>query len=101
MARVSEGERRTIFAHPRIAEPDGPKFEDVIGSLVMNKLPSEPDPELVECAIAKVLEIAQRQGITAADFIQMLDSGMRISDFLNAVDILTDAGDTIDCDIAN
>jgi hypothetical protein len=67
----------------------------------MNKLPAEPDPEFVDCAIAKLLEIAQRQGITAADFIQMLDSGMRISDFLNAVDIRTDAGDTIDCDIAN
>ena len=27
----SEGERRTIFAHSRIAEPGGPKFEDAIG----------------------------------------------------------------------
>ncbi len=67
----------------------------------MNKPPAEPDLELVECAIAKVLEIAQRQGITADDFIQMLDSGMRISDFLNVVDILTDAGHTIDYDVAN
>jgi hypothetical protein len=66
----------------------------------MNKPLAEPDPELVECAIAKVLEIAQRQGITADDLIQMLDSGMRISDFLNVLDILTDAGHTIDCDIA-
>lgn len=66
--------------------------------------PAEPDPELVERAIAKMLEIAQRHGITAADFIQMLDSGMRISDFLiflNAADILTDAGHTIDCDTVN
>ena len=65
------------------------------------KPPVEPNPELVERAIAEVLELAQRQGITAADFIQMLDSGMRISDFLNAVDILTDAGHTIDCDTVN
>jgi hypothetical protein len=46
--------------------------------------PIEPDQKIVECAIAEVLKIAHRQGITAADFIQMLDSGMRISDFLNA-----------------
>jgi hypothetical protein len=36
------------------------------------------DRELVECAIVEVLEIAQRQGITVADFIQMLDSGANI-----------------------
>jgi len=42
---------------------------------------AEPDRDLVECAIAEVLGIAQRQGITVADFIRMLDSGMRISDF--------------------
>lgn len=45
---------------------------------------AEPDPEVVECAIIAVLEIAKRQGITVSDFIQMLDSGMQISDFLNA-----------------
>jgi hypothetical protein len=61
---------------------------------------AEPDPELVERAIVKVLEIAQLQGITAADFIQMLDSGMRISDFLNAADVFTN-GHTIDCDTVN
>ncbi len=68
------------------------------------KPPAEPDPELVECAIAKVLEIARRQGISAGDFVRMLDSGMQISDFLtflNAVDILTDASPTIDCHTAN
>jgi len=72
-----------------------------MNNIGQHKPPSEPDPELVECAIAKVLEIARRQGITADDFIQLLDSGMRISDFLNVVDILTDAGHTIDCDFAN
>jgi hypothetical protein len=51
-------------------------------------LPAEPEREFVECAIAKLLEIAECQGITAADLIQMLDSGMRISDLLNALDIL-------------
>ena len=54
--------------------------------------PAEPPPELVECAIARVLEIARGQGITAAEFVQMLDSGMRISDFLNAIEDVTVAG---------
>ena len=61
-------------------------------------IPSEePDRERIERAI----EIAHHHGITSADFIQMMDSGIRISDFLNAVDILTDAGHTIDCDTVN
>ncbi len=60
--------------------------------------PAEPDREFVECAIMKVLEIAQRHGITAADFIHMLDSGMRISDFLTAMDVFTNADYTIDRD---
>jgi hypothetical protein len=56
---------------------------------------AEPDPELVECAIVEMLEIARHQGITAADFIHMLDSGMRISDFLNAMNVCTNAGHAI------
>jgi hypothetical protein len=55
--------------------------------------PPQPDPKLVECAIAEMLEIAGRQGITAADFIQMLDSGMRISDFLDTIDTINDGVD--------
>jgi hypothetical protein len=53
----------------------------------MNKIrqPAEPGREVVECAIVELLEIAQRQGITPADFIQLLDSGMHISDFLAAM----------------
>jgi len=47
--------------------------------------PSEPKPELVECAIVELLDIAERQGITSADFIHLLDSGMQISDFLAAM----------------
>jgi len=47
--------------------------------------PTEPKPEIVECAIVELLEIAQRQGITPADFIQLLDWGMQISDFLAAM----------------
>jgi hypothetical protein len=69
----------------------------------------EPDPKLVECAIAKMLEMAGRQGITAAEFIQMLDSGMRVSDFLDTIDTINDgpdagqtiAGYDIDCDAFN
>ena len=61
---------------------------------------AEPNRDLVECAIAEVLEIAQRQGITAADLIRMLDSGMRISDFLNAMkmNVLARGGHAIDRD---
>jgi hypothetical protein len=47
--------------------------------------PAEPKPEVVECAIVELLDIARRQGITPADFIQLLDSGMQISDFLVAM----------------
>ena len=60
--------------------------------------PAEPDRELVEHAIVRVLEIAQRHGITSADFIQIMDSGMRISDFLNAMNVFPNAGYTVDCD---
>jgi hypothetical protein len=42
-----------------------------------------------------VLVIAQHHGIAPANFVQMLDSGMRISDFLNAMDVFTDADHTI------
>jgi hypothetical protein len=71
--------------------------------------PPEPDPKLVECAIAEMMELARRQGITAADFIQMLDSGMRISDFLDTIDTINDganasqtvAGRGIDCSALN
>ena len=58
----------------------------------------EPNPELVECAIVEVLEIAQRQGISPADFIQLLDSGIRITDFLAALKQLAGANNTLDCD---
>jgi hypothetical protein len=49
--------------------------------------PPEPNREVVERAIAEVLGIAQRQGITPADFVRMLDSGLRMSDFLTAMDL--------------
>ena len=42
----------------------------------------------MECAIVELLGIAERQGITAADFIQLLDSGVQISDFLAAMRLL-------------
>ncbi len=66
----------------------------------MNNLrqPAEPKPELVECAIVELLDIAERQGITPADFIQLLDSGMQISDFLAAIDPLKNCNRTVDCD---
>jgi hypothetical protein len=60
--------------------------------------PPEPNREVVERAIAEVLGIAQRQGITPADFVRMLDSGMRMSDFLTAMDPVTNADRAIACD---
>ena len=60
--------------------------------------PGEPKREVVECAIVELLEIAKRQGITPADLIQLLDSGMQISDFLAAMTPLANANDSIDCD---
>jgi len=63
--------------------------------------PAEPDRNLVENAIAEVLQIAQRWGIAPGDFIQMLNSGMRISDFLQMMDGSTDSGSAIDCHTAN
>ena len=60
--------------------------------------PAEPKPEVVECAIVELLEIAQRQGITPADFIQLLDSGMHISDFLAALTPQANANNSFDCD---
>jgi len=59
---------------------------------------AEPKPELVECAIVELLDIAQRQGITPADFIQLLDSGMRITDFLAAMNPFENGSRTADCD---
>jgi hypothetical protein len=60
--------------------------------------PEEPKKEVVECAIVELLEIAQCHGITPADFIQLLDSGMQISDFLASMTPLANANDSIDCD---
>jgi hypothetical protein len=54
--------------------------------------------ELVECAIVELLEMAQRQGITPADFIQLLDSGVHISDFLAAMTPLANVNPSRDCD---
>jgi hypothetical protein len=64
-------------------------------TVTMNSIrqPVEPKPEVVECAIVELLEIAERQGITPAEFIQLLDSGMHISDFLAAMIPLANAND--------
>jgi len=60
--------------------------------------PAEPKPEVVERAIVELLEIAQHEGMTPADFVQLMDSGMHISDFLAAMAPLANANDSIDCD---
>ena len=68
--------------------------------MTMNDIrqPAEPKPEVVECAIVELLEIAQRQGITPGDLIQLLDSGMHMSDFLAAMTAHAKANNSIDCD---
>jgi hypothetical protein len=55
---------------------------------------TQPNRELVERAIAEVLAARHH----TADFVRMLDSGMRISDFLTAMDGFTSADRAIDCD---
>ena len=60
--------------------------------------PAELRPEIVECAIVELLEIAQRQGITPADFVRLLDSGMQISEFLAAMTPQANTSNSIDCD---
>ena len=69
-----------------------------MNSTCQGKRATEPDRDLVELAIGEVLQLASQQGITAAEFIQMLDRGMRMSDFLNAIDEPRDPGHTIDSD---
>ena len=67
----------------------------------MNNLrqPAEPKKEVVERAIVELLEIAQRHGITPAEFIQLLESGMHISDFLAAMTPRANANDSINRDL--
>jgi hypothetical protein len=60
--------------------------------------PAEPDSELVECAIVELLDFARCQGITPADFIQLLESGMQITDFLAAMKLSENTTRTIDRD---
>jgi len=61
-----------------------------------SRQPTELNPELMLCALAELLEIAQGQGITPADFMQLLDSGMHISDFLAAMSPPANAKNSID-----
>jgi hypothetical protein len=60
--------------------------------------PEELKPEFVECAIVELLKIAQCQGISPDDFIQLLDSGMHISDFLATLTPLAKSSDNMHCD---
>lgn len=69
-----------------------------MNNLGQHKPPAQPDQELVERALVeRAIEIAHHHGITSADFIQMMDSGVRVSAFLNAMNMFTDTGNTIDC----
>ena len=69
-----------------------------MNSTCKGKRATEPDLDVVELAIVEVLELASQEGITVAEFIQMLDRGMRMSDFLSAIDEPRDLGQTIDID---
>jgi hypothetical protein len=70
--------------------------DGVMNNLGQQKPPAELDRELVERAI----EVAYHHGITSADFIQMMESGITVSDFLNAMNVCTDTGYTIDCGLS-
>ena len=70
-----------------------------MNNIGQHDVPSEPERRLVECAISEMLQIAGSRGITAVDFIHMLDSGMRMSDFLNLIDGRTDASPIAQQDI--
>jgi hypothetical protein len=60
----------------------------------------EPDREVVERAIVELLGIAQGQGINPVDLLRMLDLGMRISDFMTAIDPPTNSNHTAHCDLS-
>jgi hypothetical protein len=46
--------------------------------------PAEPKPEVVECAIVELLDIARRQGITPADFYSIAGPRNASSGFLGS-----------------
>jgi hypothetical protein len=61
-------------------EPDGgSKLHAPMNNLRQS---AEPKPEVVECAVVELLEIAQRQMVTPTDSVQLLDSGMHLSHVL-------------------
>jgi hypothetical protein len=68
-----------------------------LGAMNNIREPAEPKRELVECAIVELLSIAERQGITASDFVQLLDSGMQISDLLAAMKLLVNGNRIVEC----
>ena len=69
-----------------------------MNNLGQHEPPPEPDQELVERALVeRAIEIAHHHGITSADFLHMMDSGIQISDFLNAMNMFADTGNPIDC----
>jgi hypothetical protein len=90
-AKISENLMDVTFCFPR-------RHDAIKVTMKSIRQPAEPKPEIVECALVELLEMAERRGITPADFIQLLDSGMRISDFLAAMTPLAHANNSIDCD---
>ena len=90
-AKISENLIDVAFASER-------RYDALKVTMNSFRQPAEPKPEVVECALVELLEIAHRQGITPADFIQLLDSGMHVSEFLAAMNPLANPNDSIDCD---
>ena len=89
-ARISE-----TLVGPSVTSQNAERYEVTVDTM---RKPAEPKPDFVECAIVELLRIAQCHGITPADVIQLLDSGMHISDFLAALTPLANSNDSIDCD---
>jgi hypothetical protein len=87
------------FGRIRLLFYESTSDREVMSNIAQHEPLPEPDRNLVERAIVEVLEIARHNGITPADLIQMINSGMGITDLLNAIDMSTSAAGAPDRDV--
>ena len=96
--------RRDLVFNPmhrlqcRYAEPDAPKFEDAISKLRKLEQALRQHPAVVLRKFKSLCRMTTNSlgqsepPAEPTDFIQMLDSGVRLSDFLEAMNLSTEAG---------
>src|SRR5260370_7667521 len=84
IARLRKRPEPAFRTHPALVSTTN--YKPMMNNIGQNEPPREPAPELVECAIAKALELAERPGITAAAVIHMLYFALSLSFFLTAID---------------